>query len=178
MNDLINKRVFHDRFKEGVIVDADEKRVVVDFEGVTRIFPLPDAFTEQYLRIMDSDEKEDRHVLPIDNASTVNKDTNHYRKLYRNEFRNWIINDYNKNSGNVVNDFNGYASDVFFIEKNCPEREFLDWFRSEETLEDARNALLKVPGVINGKQDPEQRVSGYITRMRLFKAFLQQKGII
>ena len=108
----------------------------------------------------------------------VSLDKKHYRNLYREEFKNWLSNVYNKKSDKPINDITGYSSDVFFIEENCPEREFLTWFESEETLEEAREALLKVPSIVNGKQKPSSRVSGYITRLRLFREFLIDTGII
>ena len=66
----------------------------------------------------------------------------------------------------------GYASDAFYIESHCRNRNFLLWFDSEDTLEEAREALLNVKDIINGKQEPKDRVNGYINRMRFFREYL------
>ncbi len=178
MGTLINKTVKHSLYGDGKVIEENDKRVVVDFSGNVRLFPMPDAVIHNYFVICDD---YDTIELPEKESSwnrkIVSTDQS-YREKYREEFRDWIVNYYNKNYDNVINDYKGYASDVFFIEKNCPERDFLTWFTSEETLNEAREALLKVPEVINGKQKPEYRVSGYITRMRIFRLFMQNKGLL
>ncbi len=175
MGDLVNKKVRHFEYGVGVIKDANEERVVVEFDIGVRMFPLPDAIINNYLLFGDDIESETQNKNGKETKS-LSLDNNHYRKLYREDFKKWIDNTYNKKADNPINDSDGYATDAFFIEKNCPQRDFLSWLESEETLEEAREALLNVPKIVNGKTKPSNRVSGYITIMRLFKEFLIDIG--
>ena len=49
MYGLINKSVRHSLYGTGKVTDENEKRVVVDFSGVIRLFPMPDAISKRYL---------------------------------------------------------------------------------------------------------------------------------
>jgi hypothetical protein len=173
MNDLINKRVFHDRFKEGVIVDADEKRVVVDFEGVTRIFPLPKAFEENILELLETEYVSNERSIRENKPTVLDQGT--YRLRYQQAFEDWF-NDYMLRT-KPLKSYKTYVSDAFYIEDHCPEKDFLYWFTSEETLTEARDALMLVPDIAN-KPDPKKRATGYLTSMRYFRKFLMDKGIL
>lgn len=183
MDNLVKRRVSHHTFGDGIIVDANGDRVIVDFKGRVRIFRLPDAFTEGYLQIGEDigfqvpSDGEIRTKGGIKDDIKTN-DAEYYRKRYRADFKKWIEDYYNATSERKINDATGYASDVFFIEKYCPDKEFLEWFRTEESLEKARKEMLTLPRIINGQQKPEKRVDGYIRRMRIFREYLHYIGKI
>lgn len=176
MSNIVGKTVNHRIYGKGKVIGADDDRAIIDFSGTKRFFPLPESIKNHYF-LIDTGLPEEI-VINSKEYQDAEKDEKYYRNLYRLEYKDWIENEYNKNSGKPINDVKGYVSDAFYIEEHCRERNFLSWFDSEDTLEEAREALLKVEDIINGKQNPKTRVSGYIGRMRIFREYLIHIGRI
>ncbi len=173
----VGKKVSHSEFGVGEIIIDNGKRIYAEFPnnekyaGNKYCFDVPEAFQLGYLELLEADNL-DQYGPENINDSVSNK----YRDLYKKQFLDYLNEDKVQRTGSPYKQ-DTVAVDAFFLEKHSRKRDFLDWMKSDEAMDEAKKEIALV--IANPTDSTaKQRVQAYIIALSKLREFLIKKGVL
>lgn len=91
-----------------------------------------------------------------------------YSEKYKKEFENYLI-EFLPTINRKPTQANQMAIDVFYLERNYPQRDFMYWFQSDDTFNEAKEVL---DMLFKNRKSYKKSLKDHIDYMSWFKQFL------
>ena len=96
-----------------------------------------------------------------------------YSDLYKKEFKKYLY-DFLPTIGRKTSQVNQMATDVFYLEHNCTEKDFMYWFQSDKTFDEAKE---KLNDLFKNRKSYKASLKNHINYMMWFRQFLALKDV-
>ena len=171
------RNVRHFEYGVGTVIRVSNNKAFVVFSekenyaGNQYCFIVPDAFQKGYLELLNVDGEEN-----IDSVNSSMSTPNMYRDLYKKPFWDYLNEEKIKRTGEPYK-MDTIAVDAFYLEKHSVDRDFLDWMRSDDSMEEAKNELTRIIEKAGGPRT-KPRIDAYYNALSKLRDYLIQRGVI
>ena len=172
----IGKKVKHSIYGEGTIIRDGGDKIFAEFPENEKYaenqycFNVPEAFQKGHLELLRGE------VLNVQQSKTNLQSSNKYRDLYKKPFWDYLNEDKIKRTGTPYK-MDTVAVDAFYLEKHSPNHDFIEWLRSDESMEAAREELARLLEEAGGDR-VKVRIDGYFSALSKLRDYLIQRGEI
>jgi len=167
------KTIKHPVYGHGTVVRDKGDKVFVSFPenekyaGNQYCFNIPEAIDKGHISLADED---------VINDKTVPKPANHYRDLYKKPFWDYLNEEKIKRTGEPYK-MDTVAVDAFYLEKHSPAHDFLEWLRTDESMEAAKAELTRLIEEAGGPR-VRVRIEEYYRSLSKLREYLIQRGVL
>ncbi len=173
------KTIKHPVYGFGTVVRDNGGKIFVSFPekekyaGNQYCFNIPEAFDKGHISLVDGEAITDEVVKE---TKTGTKAANYYRDLYKKPFWDYLNEEKIKRTGEPYK-MDTVAIDAFYLEKHSPDHDFLEWLRTDETMDAAKAELTRLIEEAGGPR-VKARIDGYYSSLFKLREYLIQRGVI
>ncbi len=173
------KTIKHPVYGFGTVIREKEDKIFVSFPekekyaGNQYCFNIPEAFDKGHISLVDGD------VVNNDAAAekkTGAKVANYYRDLYKKAFWDYLNEEKIKRTGEPYK-MDTVAIDAFYLEKHSPDHDFLEWLKSDESMDAAKAELTRLIEEAGGPR-VKARIDGYYSSLSKLREYIIQRGVV
>ncbi len=176
----LGNKVRHIEYGDGTVIRENKDKIFVEFTDNSKYadnqycFKVPEAFEKGHLKLFEVEK--DLTETTSDTTDLASRNPNKYRDLYKKSFLDYINEDKIKRTGSPYKQ-DTVAVDAFFLEKHSQKYDFLEWMKSDDSMEKAKHELACILGDPNDLRI-QQRAQGYYIALCKLRDYLKQRGVI